>query len=897
MSGTSSSSSSSFSSAGVVHVISLPVLWKCVARITAAAVAHSKQPMTVLWILSLIQLCDGITLRRREAIHGSLGGGSAGVNGGVGVGSSSAGGGGGVNKDAAGRTSSSSQLQARSSSMLNIKGSPCATAVLHVDAGDVASKTAGATSAGSSATTTTNLNDNADGSSTSNPAFFDLGAHIDISRFKKDVGALVTRVVGLFADHSSSSETASAQQRNKSMDLSPPFPPHLEATNEYDTRAVAMYNWRFKPLLQLSKLSSGIGGAHQSSSPPREQFLQFLPPRGSDVASLYALRFLSVFLESLGRGSDGEPKRGTPFAQAVVDALLYSKYSTLVHAQVLGELIPRVVQSPSSSSSSSSSKTSSEKTRRALPLEDRKKSSSSSRRIKPAEVAPKDSSTMSRQENDLDQVQAQVVVDDACGSSTSTSTTTSERLFEIQEQREAAFRALHREREALYQSEWAYLLLCSLQHLPYDLYRTTIMKTLRSSLLAAINDGKFFEQNLVDARSLGCWQTIVRELITAERATNAANPSFNSDSQSSLFQICWVYTRNILTTPLQESTRKVEFLRRLSFVLFSGEQDVFANELREIITKLTQCLQTKPLGGQLRIEVLFVIRILLLKMAPRYLTPCWPLILAELIGVFSSLSAKVAETVRQMHMTKGTSINSASNRRPLEDELETKQVLAALKLVDMAGLLDLEEFTLHQWMFHTTVDVTSGSASNLAGSTSAGAGTSGANTQRVAGNNISTTREVPSKPEKKFRPFSVTLRRLLERVETLEQGSSANSSSSARTTTTTASSSIVGCSSATLTSRSNRNNKSSTSTSTITTGSTNTNTSNIIEHDTPLLPACRMLNDTSIGGMLSRQQISHEERMRLVAQDFLSVEAAAHEFPVFDAAQYAKRIHYAVVRG
>ena len=46
--------------------IPLSVLWKHVARIVSATAGYSKQPMTVLWTLSLIQLADAITHTRNQ---------------------------------------------------------------------------------------------------------------------------------------------------------------------------------------------------------------------------------------------------------------------------------------------------------------------------------------------------------------------------------------------------------------------------------------------------------------------------------------------------------------------------------------------------------------------------------------------------------------------------------------------------------------------------------------------------------------------------------------------------------------------------------------------------------------------------------------------------------------
>lgn len=90
--------------------------------------------------------------------------------------------------------------------------------------------------------------------------------------------------------------------------------------------------------------------------------------------------------------------------------------------------------------------------------------------------------------------------------------------------------------------EWGYLLLCSTVALPFELYRTTIMRSLRPTLLNTINNARFFENNLVDRRSLNCWTTLVRELI--QDTKSAPDEPF-------LFEICWPFYKGLLTTPQQ----------------------------------------------------------------------------------------------------------------------------------------------------------------------------------------------------------------------------------------------------------------------------------------------------------------------------------------------------------
>merc|ERR1712085_153300 len=174
----------------------------------------------------------------------------------------------------------------------------------------------------------------------------------------------------------------------------------------------------------------------------------------------------------------------------------------------------------------------------------------------------------------------------------------------------------------------------------------------------------------------------------------------------------------------------------------------------------------------------------------------------------SHQSSSAASTCKGT-VTTAAAVNGGNNNSNVTvgGNLDTELVLAALKLINMAGLLDLEEFTLHQWMFHRTA--------------------------QPAPQSLTPTAPV----EKRFRPFSLTLKQRFEK-RLIQLGVPPESISAG----------LVGG------------------------GKT-----------MELYESCRMLNDTSIQTILARQSISTQARQDIVARDFLQTHAKR---PIFETDKY-----------
>ena len=77
-------------------------------------------------------------------------------------------------------------------------------------------------------------------------------------------------------------------------------------------------------------------------------------------------------------------------------------------------------------------------------------------------------------------------------------------------------------------------------------------------------------------------------------------------------------------------------LRRLSFVLFTGEKNHFLTQLPSVQEKLVDILRNVS-SPVVQSEVYLYIRVLLCRLSPHNLTSFWPVILTELVRIFASI--------------------------------------------------------------------------------------------------------------------------------------------------------------------------------------------------------------------------------------------------------------------
>jgi len=214
-----------------------------------------------------------------------------------------------------------------------------------------------------------------------------------------------------------------------------------------------------------------------------------------------------------------------------------------------------------------------------------------------------------------------------------------------------------------------YHMLCFLERLPYLLFPSSV-GTIRRGVIEALNHQEFF---MCDRRCLDVWRSILeRVLIQAgdEDLSNLVHPA----------------TASIFKSTDSQMRSRVRHVKRCAFVVYTAPKDYFTSKLRPMAEKLVENLRSTATGAgeagcrALHLETLLYIRVLLLKTTPGFLTPVWPVVLAELIKILTQSSGVARNT------------QAGSNE-------QWELCLAALKVADTASLLEIDEFHLHQWMF------------------------------------------------------------------------------------------------------------------------------------------------------------------------------------------------------
>ncbi|KAL0951843.1 hypothetical protein HGRIS_008504 [Hohenbuehelia grisea] len=195
------------------------------------------------------------------------------------------------------------------------------------------------------------------------------------------------------------------------------------------------------------------------------------------------------------------------------------------------------------------------------------------------------------------------------------------------------------------------------------------LKAWRAPVTELLNDNRLFNCSPETAEK---WQPIIKALFDADKS---AFPEL-------LAKVTTAPSANIFTNREYEMLLQSLSIRRLSFVLYSGEKNHFLTSLPTIQEKLVDILRTGS-APNVQSEVYLCIRVLLCRLSPHNLTSFWPVVLTELYRIFEQVMTSL----------------------PPDGSEDLQLVLAASKCLDLLIALQTEEFQIHQWIFITdTVD-------------------------------------------------------------------------------------------------------------------------------------------------------------------------------------------------
>lgn len=133
-----------------------------------------------------------------------------------------------------------------------------------------------------------------------------------------------------------------------------------------------------------------------------------------------------------------------------------------------------------------------------------------------------------------------------------------------------------------------------------------------------------------------------------------------------------------------ENKIRIKSFERVCFVIYSGEKDKFMSKtkLLQLLTKINEVLREEDVHSALKILILFCLRILILRLGEASLNEMffrniWPILLTLLIEIFEK----------------------KDNDNGKLDKQQVNVRLAALKMIELLSICNIEEFYLYQWVF------------------------------------------------------------------------------------------------------------------------------------------------------------------------------------------------------
>ncbi|KAF8337070.1 Dopey, N-terminal-domain-containing protein [Cantharellus anzutake] len=200
-------------------------------------------------------------------------------------------------------------------------------------------------------------------------------------------------------------------------------------------------------------------------------------------------------------------------------------------------------------------------------------------------------------------------------------------------------------------------------------------KAWKPVILDSFNDARFFNSRPAVGQK---WKPLIMALVDSDKQSLSDLIARTTAAPST----------NIFTSRETEMLLRSLNLRRLSFVLYSGEKNHFLVQLPTIQEKLVDVLRMISVSpivqSEARTIVFLCMRILICRLSPHNMNSFWPTILTELYRTFEQLLTSIA---------------------PPDGSEELTFVLSACKLLDLLLVLQTEEFQVHEWIFTTdTID-------------------------------------------------------------------------------------------------------------------------------------------------------------------------------------------------
>jgi len=191
--------------------------------------------------------------------------------------------------------------------------------------------------------------------------------------------------------------------------------------------------------------------------------------------------------------------------------------------------------------------------------------------------------------------------------------------------------------------------------------RSFLVKEYKKNILDIFNGNDFFK---CTKQTLKYWSKIIDWVVTMDKS------DLFSEFLTKVSAFSFLYSRD------SETKQKIKSFERICFIIYSGERDKYQGKLYILLEKMGEVIKNADSANpSLLILVLFCVRILILRLSPSSLNELfrhiWPILLTLLMQIFNKKN-----TQKNPNLT-----------------------LAALKLIEMMSIVQLEEFYINQWVF------------------------------------------------------------------------------------------------------------------------------------------------------------------------------------------------------
>ena len=187
----------------------------------------------------------------------------------------------------------------------------------------------------------------------------------------------------------------------------------------------------------------------------------------------------------------------------------------------------------------------------------------------------------------------------------------------------------------------------------------------------------------VPLEALGSWQHVVNRALFLGDKDGGKNGSFSLlvGGKTGLS------STNMFASKEAEYVQQAALWRRISFAIYAGEEARYRTHTATLRQLFVEAFRTCDASPLVRGELFFHLRVLMLRMPPATLQSLWPLVVTELMRVFSETPAI---------MTSGSALQQQRN---------THLLLEALKALDLVLVLLPDQFQPYEWIFlHNLLD-------------------------------------------------------------------------------------------------------------------------------------------------------------------------------------------------